>query len=299
MLTIKHIKKKHKKIQALQDVSIQMEIGKCYGLIGPNGAGKSSLLKILASINQPDDGKVLINNESLSKKHKGLIGYIPQELSLEETVSAYQNLLFFGKLYGLKGKQLKSSIYQVLQLIGLTERAKEKVFTFSGGMKRRLNIGCALLHQPSILIMDEPTVGIDPQSRQFIFQLIHELKQQHTLIIYASHYMEEIEQICDEAVFIDHGNIIKSATIQELANAYASPSVFIKGDTCLPDHASLIGRVTNKHGGYIITTNHPLSTMESIIQHCHTNNILPEQLELLKPRLEDTFFSLTGSQLRD
>ncbi|CDO03966.1 putative ABC transporter ATP-binding protein YxlF [Oceanobacillus picturae] len=215
MLNLKSVKKQYERNMALNDISLNFSRGKCYGLVGPNGAGKTTLLKIISSIIQDFDGSLTFTEASRANS-KEIIGYIPQEICLEETVTAWDNLSFFGKIYGLKGQTLKLRINEVLNDIGLTDKAKHKVSAYSGGMKRRLNIGCALLHTPDLIIMDEPTIGIDPQSRRYIFNMIEKLKEHGCAIIYASHYMEEIEQICDEAIFIDKGNIAENGRVDVL-----------------------------------------------------------------------------------
>ncbi|WP_164670839.1 ABC transporter ATP-binding protein [Virgibacillus doumboii] len=293
MLTITNIDKYYADDHALKNVSLTISGGICYGLVGPNGAGKSTLIKIIASIINDYDGTIQFSHNKLG------IGYVPQEISLEETVTALDNLYFFGKLYGLRGKSLKKRGTEVLSDIGLTERGKDRVQTFSGGMKRRLNIGCAIMHKPNLIIMDEPTVGIDPQSRHYIFQMIEQLKHDGCTIIYASHYMEEIEQLCDEAAFIDHGQIVEYGSIDSLLQKHAVPSVYVMGQNSLPDDIGQYGSVTNKSGGHVITTGDPLTAMEKVLSFCRNNNREPDRLELVKPRLEDVFFSLTGTQLRD
>ncbi|QKY71082.1 ABC transporter ATP-binding protein [Lentibacillus sp. CBA3610] len=293
MLTLKNIDKSYADDQALSGVSLNIPAGSCYGLVGPNGAGKSTLIKIIASIIHDHDGDVQFSN------NKRRIGYIPQEIALEETLTARDNLYFFGKLYGLSGKTLKSRTDDVLSEIGLDNRGKDKVQTFSGGMKRRLNIGCAIMHEPNLIIMDEPTVGIDPQSRRYIFHMIERFKKEGSTIIYASHYMEEIEQLCDEAAFMDDGEVLENGTIETLLQNHAVPSIYVKGENCLPDDVGEYGSVTKKNGGYLIRTNDPLSAMEKVLSFCRKNNEKLDRLELVQPRLEDVFFSLTGSQLRD
>ncbi|MCF3943385.1 ABC transporter ATP-binding protein [Oceanobacillus alkalisoli] len=293
MLKVDHITKAYGKKTALANVSLEIPPGNCFGLVGPNGAGKSTLLKIIAKVIRDYQGKV--RQADMDRT----IGYVPQEIALEETVTAQDNLLFFGKLYGLSREALRLRIAEVLEEIGLTERAKDKVVTFSGGMKRRLNIGCALLHQPDLIIMDEPTVGIDPQSRQYIFQMIEQLKQKGTTIIYASHYMEEIERICDEAVFLDHGEVIESGEISAILQKHGTPSIFVRGEDCLPEEIEKLGDIQEKEEGYLLITSAPLHAMELIVGYCKQNGTYPERLELAKPRLEDVFFSLTGNLLRE
>ncbi|HLS07511.1 ABC transporter ATP-binding protein [Lentibacillus sp.] len=293
LLTVNNINKHYGDNLALANVSLHVPSGICYGFVGPNGAGKSTLIKMIASIIHDYDGNIQFSHNRLR------IGYVPQVISLEETVTARDNLNFFGKLYGLRSNTLKIRVNEVLSEIGLTESGKNKVQTFSGGMKRRLNIGCAIMHKPNLIIMDEPTVGIDPQSRHYIFQMIEQLKNDGCTIVYASHYMEEIEQLCDEAAFIDHGQIVENGTIENILQKHAVPSIYVKGRRCLPDEIEHDCSVTSKNGGHLITTSDPLSAMEKVISFCKHNDGGIERLELVKPRLEDVFFSLTGSRLRD
>ena len=293
MLKVDQVIKTYGKKTALANVSLEIPPGVCFGLLGPNGAGKSTLLKIIATVIRNFQGEVRLADADMT------IGYVPQEIALEETVTVLDNLLFFGKLYGLSGRTLRLRIEEVLEEIGLTERAKDKVTLLSGGMKRRLNIGCALLHQPGLIIMDEPTVGIDPQSRQYIFQMIEQLKQKGTTIIYASHYMEEIERICDEAVFLDHGKIVENGGISAILQRHGIPSIYVSGDDCMPVGLEDFGEIQEKAEGYLLITPDPLQAMEYIVGYCKQNGKHPERLELAKPRLEDVFFSLTGSQLRE
>src|SRR5690625_3299670 len=256
-------------------------------------------MKIIATIIQDYDGEVSFHNGKQGSDIKSTLGYIPQEICLEQTVTALQNLYYFGKIYGLKGKQLKQRAEEVLAYIGLPERGNEKVLTFSGGMKRRLNIGCALMNDPKVIIMDEPTVGIDPQSRRYIFEMITQLKRAGCTIIYASHYMEEVEQLCDEVAFIDQGKIVESGSIEHLLRKYAVPSIFIKGQSPLPENIEQLGTISEKNGGYLLTTTSPLTAMDQILKHYLDHKQELERLELVQPRLEDVFFSLTGNQLRD
>lgn len=293
LLKMEQISKSYGKKRALHNISLEIPIGVCYGLVGPNGAGKSTLLKIIASIIRDYSGHIEISGESRS------IGYVPQEIALEETLTAYDNLKFFGKLYGLSGKTLNERIDEVLKEIGVESRAKDKVATFSGGMKRRLNIGCAILHRPQLIIMDEPTVGIDPQSRKYIFQMLESFKKAGRTIIYASHYMEEIEQLCDAAAFIDHGEIVEKGRLHDILRKHAVPSVFVKGGGITKENVSDFGEVSVKESGVLIMTEQPLDVMERILEICKKSGAALERLELVQPRLEDVFFSLTGKHLRD
>jgi len=215
-------------------------------------------------------------------------------------VSAMQNLYFFGELYGLKRKVLHARANEVLSYIGLFERKKDKVKTFSGGMKRRLNIGCALMNEPQLIIMDEPTVGIDPQSRNYILSMIEQMKEENRTIIYSSHYIEEVEKICDDVAFIDKGNIIEHNQIKNIVRKHAEPAVFFacKNKDQLAKEIQSLGAVKRQNNGYMLTTQNPMQAMERILQISREKSIVLDQFELMQPRLEDVFFSLTGSELR-
>ena len=302
MIEIVNVSKQYEAIQALQNIGLTIPEGTCFGLVGPNGAGKSTLMKILSGVLQDFEGDIIVKGHSVMKdriKVKKLIGYIPQDICLEETLTAKDNLRYFGSLYGLKGKELQDRCENVLKQIGLYERKKDKVSTFSGGMKRRLNIGCALLHNPSIIIMDEPTVGIDPQSRNSIFSIIHELKEKGSTIIYSSHYMEEVEHLCDSIALIDKGTLVESGTMDELLQKYNRPSLFISGEGLNESSLSVHGELESKGNGFLLHSVDPLVALENLIVDFRSQNILPRRLELYQPKLEDIFFDLTGTQLRD
>ncbi|WP_237706188.1 ABC transporter ATP-binding protein [Ornithinibacillus scapharcae] len=298
LLSVQDVKKQYNHTTALNGVSLDIPSSICFGLVGPNGAGKSTLIKILASVIQDYEGTVRYERMETGQM-KNEVGYVPQEICLEPTLSALDNLYFFGRLYGLRGKKLKSRAQIVLQDIGLEEHGKDKVLTFSGGMKRRLNIGCALMHNPNIIIMDEPTVGIDPQSRKYIFQMIEDLKRRACTIVYASHYMEEVEQLCDEIAMMDNGYIVEQGNIKDILRKYTYPSVFVRGVDCLPKDIEQYCRVETRNGGYLVRAVNPLEVMAKILNYSKENQGQINQLELVQPRLEDVFFTLTGSQLRD
>jgi len=297
LLAIKNISKNFGATTALKNISLDLKEGSCFGLVGPNGAGKSTLLKIIVGIIADHKGVIEFEGKLSSKQN---IGYVPQEISLEENVSALQNLYFFGELYGLKGKVLQTRADEVLSYIGLTERKKDKVKTFSGGMKRRLNIGCALMNEPQLIIMDEPTVGIDPQSRNYILDMIKQMKEENRTIIYSSHYIEEVERICDDVAFIDQGNIIEHNRIENIVRKHAAPAVFFacKNKDQLAKKIESFGTVKQQNNGYILTTPNPMQAMERLLQISRENNIILDHFQLMQPRLEDVFFSLTGSELR-
>lgn len=291
MLQLNNIEKVYGKKHVLHHIDLHIEKGICFGLVGPNGAGKSTLLKIIAQIIEANKGSV-----SLDKRTK--IGYIPQEICLEEKLSAKTNVRLFGKIYGLRGEALTNRVKEILELVGLTDRQHEKVMHFSGGMKRRLHIGCGLIHHPELILMDEPTVGVDPQSRQYIFLLLKKLREKGVTIIYASHYMEEVEQLCDAVAFIDDGKIVETNTMNELLQEHATPGVFMKGMSEAPNVHGQV-QILEKDGGWLLLTEEPLQLMEEILQQKKQEDFPLDRLELIQPKLTDVFFTLTGSQLRD
>lgn len=219
MLSVVNVSKRYGKVSAVQGLNFELKRGELLGLLGPNGAGKSTTISMLSTLTRPTEGAISFNGVDIVSepdKIRGKLGLVPQEIALYETLSGRDNLRFWGGAYGIKGEALKSRIQAVAELIGLEERLGDIVATYSGGMKRRLNIGAALLHQPELLILDEPTVGIDPQSRKHILDSIKALNQSGTTVLYASHYMEEIAYLCERIMIMDQGQLLAAGTIGEL-----------------------------------------------------------------------------------
>jgi ABC-2 type transport system ATP-binding protein len=219
MLEVRGLRKAYGALVAVQDVSFALGGGEVVGLLGPNGAGKTTTVSMIAGLIQPTAGQVLIGGAPLSgdtdpKKRK--IGLVPQDLALYDELSALANLRFFGALYDIPPAALAEAIGSALQLVGLADRARDRVGTFSGGMKRRLNLAASLLHDPDILLLDEPTVGVDPQSRHAIFANLETLKSRGKALLYTTHYMEEVERLADRVVIIDHGRVVASDTVEGL-----------------------------------------------------------------------------------
>jgi ABC-2 type transport system ATP-binding protein len=219
MLEVRDLTKSFGERVAINRVDFVAETGRTLGLLGPNGAGKSTIVNIVAGVLRPDAGEArvdgqLIDSDTSPAKH--LIGFVPQDLALYDELSARGNLRLFGSLYGIEGRALENRIGAVLDVVRLADRAREAVESFSGGMKRRLNIAAALLHEPRVLLLDEPTVGIDPQSRNAIFDTLAELKARGLTLIYTTHYMEEAERLCDRIVIIDHGRVLADDTLDGL-----------------------------------------------------------------------------------
>lgn len=216
---MRDITKKHGTKLAVDQLNLDVREGEILGLLGPNGAGKTTTIKMLCGLLDADSGAIQIlgkkqNSKNIALRHE--LGLVTQDITVFNDLSAKENLEYFGSLYGLRGEALKSNVAEMLKFVGLTDRAKDRPGTFSGGMQRRLNIACALVHKPKLVIMDEPTVGIDPQSRNHILEAIKKLNQSGTTVIYTSHYMEEVEAICDRIIIMDTGKVIAEGSIEAL-----------------------------------------------------------------------------------
>lgn len=310
MLEAKDLTKEYKAVTAVDKVSLLLKKGESVGLLGPNGAGKSTTISMLSTLLPPTSGDVIFEETDALKhpqKLRQVLGVVPQEIALYEELSAYENLKFFGKVYGLKGDKLSRRIDEVLELIGLTDRKKEAVKTYSGGMKRRINIGVSLLHEPEILIMDEPTVGIDPQSRNYILDMIRSFnKKQKITVLYTSHYMEEVEKLCDRIYIMDHGEIIAQGTKEELKGILseeetiqiAVSQVSKNFEKALLDHEKTL-KVTEEGGGYKVIAPKGTDLLGDIFDLAKDTGTHIISLAVLTPTLEDVFLHLTGRTLRD
>src|SRR3954452_13549824 len=245
MLTVKHLRKSFGTVLAVNDVSFSVASGQILGLLGPNGAGKTTTVSMVAGLLTSDAGEVLIAGQRLAgdtDPSKRRIGLVPQDLALYDELSARDNLRFFGALYTMTGRALDTAIERVLTLVGLADRARDAVKTFSGGMKRRLNLAAGLLHNPDILLLDEPTVGVDPQSRNAIFDNLETLKAQGKALLYTTHYMEEAERLCDRIVILDKGNIVADDDLRGLSRRLpATNRLLVELDRIGDDSAWLEG----------------------------------------------------------
>ena len=218
-IQVQQLQKGFGEIKAVQGISFDIAQGEIFSLLGPNGAGKTTTISMLSTLLRPDSGDALVMGHSIRSDPMGVksvLGVVPQEIALYEDLSARENLMFWGRMYGLRRKMLRSRVDEVLEIIGLTDRAQDRVGKYSGGMKRRVNIGIALLHKPQVIYMDEPTVGIDPQSRRNILDSVLTLKDQGMTVLYTTHYMEEAQQLSDHVAIMDHGELIALGTNAEL-----------------------------------------------------------------------------------
>ena len=310
MLETIELSKSFKGKKAVQQVNLYLDNGESVGLLGPNGAGKSTTISMMSTLIKPTSGEIKLNGVNIIDKPaeiRAILGVVPQELAVYQELSAYENLKFFGSIYKLKGKELEKRIQYVLEIVGLHNRQKDLVKTFSGGMKRRVNIAAALLHQPQFLILDEPTVGIDPQSRNHILETVRMLNEDKgTTVLYTSHYMEEVEQLCDRLYIMDHGEIIAAGTKQELLSILSMEDTIkvelSRLDDLLVENVKAIEGVrkveaTNKQLKIIVKKgSHLISELVHISDRYHISII---NYHTETPSLEDVFLHLTGRTLRD
>ena len=307
MIQVKNLSKSFDSIQAVKGISFSIKKGEVFGLLGPNGAGKSTTINMMSTILKSDKGSILINGNNIKQNSdtcKQLIGVVPQEISLYDDFTAYDNLMFWGSLYKVPKKELKQRITNLLDLIGLLEREDDLIKTYSSGMKRRINIAAALLHEPKILFMDEPTVGIDPHSRNRIFEIVETLNQQGITIVYTTHYMEEVERLCNKIAIIDNGKIIAQGTQAELQKqSNVKETIEITFESISQGKVELLKEQLHLK---IIESNNKISiecdankNLANIIEKCNNINLIIEDLQLKKVNLETIFLSLTGKQLRD
>ena len=310
MIEIKDVTKSYGRQKVLQNVSFEIMEGELFGLLGPNGAGKSTLIDILTGIQSMDSGEIFINGKSIKtdkveiRKHLGLV---PQDIALLEELNAVDNLEYFGGLYGLAGQELKSQIEKLLEVAGLTDKKKEKVKNYSGGMKRRLNIAVAMLHNPSILILDEPTVGVDAQSRQHIFVYIQSLAEQGTTILYTSHYMEEIEALCKRVFILDLGEEVAYGTKEEVKKlvghtqtvALTLDRVPAGFDEVLKNSENGIQFVTVDGQDVELTIDQTIFSMMKLIEQVEQAQLVIKSVNVKETTLEEAFLQLTGKTLRD
>lgn len=307
MLEIKKISKEYGNTIAVNDVNLQINKGEIFGILGPNGAGKSTLIGMICGLIKRTSGEIIYEEkERKTRNWKANIGVVPQDFALYWDLTAEENVEFFCSLYGFKGKELKERVKRVLNFVGLSDVGNKKASEFSGGMKRRLNIACAISHSPKLIIMDEPTVGIDPQSRNHILKSVLKLRDEGATIIYTSHYMQEIDDICDRIAIIDKGNIIAEGTSEELKNLVGDKrnlNVTIKKEIDGLEEKMLeitgVEKVVCSENQYKISTLKNSNLLTKVIETILTNGGEINNIENSQPTLENVFLALTGKKLRD
>lgn len=306
---IKDVVKRYGTNISVDHLNLSIHEGEIFGLLGPNGAGKSTTINMMCGLMKLDHGSISVDGISVNDRPlevKKRIGLVPQDLALYETMPAADNVTFFAKLYGLRGKLLKERVEEALEFVGLQDRAKEMPATFSGGMKRRLNIACAIMHHPKLIIMDEPTVGIDPQSRNHILESVRTLNKMGSTIIYTSHYMEEVAAISDRVAIMDQGHMIACGTQQELRERVSSVEKIVIKATQITeaviDELKLhprISRVSSNEDVIELYVASSQQELQDILFICAKHNVILQSLACEEPDLESLFLNLTGRKLRD
>jgi ABC-2 type transport system ATP-binding protein len=293
---------------AVKDITFAIPQGEIFGLLGPNGAGKTTTLSVLSCLLAPTAGQATIAGLDVVAEPtmvKRLIGVVPQEIALYPTLSARDNLAFFGRIYGLNGKRLRARIAEVLDVVGLPGRADEAVGNYSGGMRRRLNLAVGLMHRPQVLFLDEPTVGVDPQSRHHIFENVRRLSAEGVTILYTTHYMDEAEALCHRVGIINEGEIIALDTPRQLINDLGRGLIRLGtsqlGERIATRIAALphVKRVSAADGKLAVEASNAQEALLGIITSCSEVGIAMTSLEILEANLESVFLHLTGRQLRD
>jgi ABC-2 type transport system ATP-binding protein len=310
IVAVQGLVKRFGDLVAVDNVEFSIAEGEIFGLLGPNGAGKTTTISMISGLIEPSSGDVIVAGDSVRKKPRAVkrsLGVVPQEIALYPTLTARENLQFWGRMYGMTGKELSSAVDEALEIAGLADRAKERIEKYSGGMKRRINIAAGILHKPRVLLMDEPTVGIDPQSRNHILEQVKELNTAGMTVLYTSHYMEEVELLCDRVAIVDHGKVIAMGTLAELRTLVGDADIVRVGvDDTLSEAA--LAAVSAVPG--VKTAERADSTLEAlatdggealagIISALNAAGEKVHSAEVIEPNLESVFLHLTGKSLRD
>ena len=308
-IQVQNLSKRFGDVQAVQSIRFSVAQGQVFSLLGPNGAGKSTTISMLACLLQPTKGDALVMGHSIRRESmavRSAIGVVPQEIALYGDLSARENLTFWGKMYGLRGRALRQRTDEVLEIIGLVDRQKGAVATFSGGMKRRLNVGIALLHRPQVLILDEPTVGIDPQSRRHILDNVKELNRQGMTVLYTTHYMEEAQELSARIAIIDHGRMIAQGSHDELVRIVGELD---RVELTLNTEAQLVidrwrttegvRRVSAQDGKLTLLVDDSNRVLPCLFESASAAGARITSVEIHEPNLEAVFLHLTGRGLRD
>lgn len=311
ILEVRNLVKQYGDFTAVKGISFDIKEGEIFSLLGPNGAGKTTTISMLSTLYTPTSGDAMIDGHSITKDPmavKQVIGVVPQEIALYEDLTAHENLVFWGQMYGLSGKPLNNRVAEVLEQIGLTDKARNRVKTYSGGMKRRVNIGVGLLHKPRLLFMDEPTVGIDPQSRRSILDTVKALNKQGMTLLYTTHYMEEAQELSDRVGIIDHGELIAIGTQKELTQQVGETETLIlhvgENDDSEALAKSLDGvkdilKASASDHEIAVTAREAEDVLAAVVTKANERGIRIRSIDIREPNLEAVFLHLTGRALRD
>lgn len=309
MIKAKNLVKRYGELLALDTLNLEIKKGSIFGLLGPNGAGKTTFINCLIGMTDYQNGEITIDNMTMKKEGmtiKKRLGIVPQNLAIYMDQSAYDNVTYFGSLYGLSGSTLKNAAKEALEFVDLWDRRKDKPKKYSGGMKRRLNIACALVHKPDIVIMDEPTVGIDPQSRNHILESVRKLNEEGATVIYTSHYMEEVEAVCDTIGIVDHGKLIAEGTHEDLRKYIQKDRIIeIKTSgatyTVVEELKQLFGvkECFLKDGMLTLVLDQNVDNLDKVVTAVMNADVKILSIDMKQASLEDVFLALTGRKLRD
>ena len=309
MLDCRGLRRRYGNLTAVDGVGFHISPGETYGLLGPNGAGKTTTITMIAGLLDRDDGEVTVDGQPMSPqavRAKAAIGYVPQELALYPDLSARENLMFFARLYGMSTADAKRRSADVLEVTGLTDRAGDQTKKYSGGMKRRLNIGIGLLHRPKLLILDEPTVGVDPQSRNAILESVEGLSGEGMAVLYTTHYMEEAERLCDRVGIIDHGKLIAEGTRDELVSLVGEGDrvrLLATGDLAKAaaelDGHPWVRQASATDEVIDLVVDDSRSNLPAILTTAAAADVAVRSVDVTEPDLEAVFLHLTGRALRD
>jgi ABC-2 type transport system ATP-binding protein len=308
LLKVAQLSKSFGAVRAVDSVSFEVRPGEIYGLLGPNGAGKTTSISMISGLLKPDSGEVFVAGEAFSanpQKAKSIMGVVPQELAIYEELSGRENLEFWGRMAGLSSRDAKLRATELLAALTLSDRAQDAVKNYSGGMKRRINLGCALLHKPKLLLLDEPTVGIDPQARLNILEFIRNLRATGTAILYTTHYLEEAESLCSRIGIIDHGRVLAEGTFAELQERLGGDRVFVleadfkNSSPELWDGFLQRFRVIQKSEKQLVVAAIGARDPSDCLKELLNLPVRVENVSLKRPSLNDVFLQLTGRELRE
>ena len=291
-----HLQKAFGPVRAVEDFTFATQPGEVFGLLGPNGAGKTTALLMLSGLLAPDSGVVRIGGQEdpTRPQVRRNLGFAPQSLAIYDDLTAEENLRFMGRLQGLRGRELRRGIERGLDIASLSARRRDRAGTFSGGMRRRLNLACALIHRPKVVLLDEPTVGVDPQSRNHIFECIESSRAECETIIYTTHYMEEAQRLCDRVAIVDHGKVMALNTVGSLIECYGGQTVLTGQLTVAPDNpGALPGTLDGLRWQF--ESLDPLTDLQTVL----ASGFEFRDLHLARPNLETVFLNLTGRRLRE
>ncbi len=305
MIMVKELSKSFGEIRAVRGIDFSVERGEIFGFLGPNGAGKTTTISMLSGLLRPDSGSITIDGMDMASRGRDIrriMGVIPQEIALYEELSGRDNLLFWGGLYGLSGGELKDSVDRALELVDLVDRSKDAVRTYSGGMKRRINLCAGLVHDPKIILLDEPTLGIDPQARIRILEVVKRLAGEGKTVIYTTHYLEEAEHLCDRISIIDEGTIYASGTLAELVELVGGKIlVSITGDFGADEAKQVIGDAEFDHlsDGELRVKLLDRDSTGRLLGGLFSAGLHVDEVAIREPSLESVFLQVTGRELRD